>query len=63
VTGQLLTAEEVGARWQVTKHHVYRLASRGLLPVVKLGRYKRFRLEDIEQFEVEGGTTAGAVAR
>jgi excisionase family DNA binding protein len=58
VSTQLLTAEDVAGRWQVTMHHVYRLAREGRLPVVELGRYKRFRLEAIEAFEVSGGTGA-----
>jgi excisionase family DNA binding protein len=37
---------------------VYRLAREGRLPVVRLGRYRRFRLEAVEAFEVEGGTRA-----
>jgi len=53
---RLLTAADLAERWQVTEHHVYRLAREGRLPVVELGRYKRFRLAVIEAFEAEGGT-------
>jgi len=52
----LLTAEQLAERWAVTPAHVYRLARGGRIPVVLLGRYKRFRLEAIEAFEREGGT-------
>jgi excisionase family DNA binding protein len=52
---QLLTAEQVGERWQVPKAHVYRLAREGRIPSVKLGKYVRFRLADIEAFEASGG--------
>ncbi len=53
--GQLLTAEQVAARWQVPKSHVYRLGREGKLPTVSLGKYKRWRLLSIEAFEQEGG--------
>lgn len=56
----LLTAEQLAARWAVTTAHVYRLARSGQLPVVSLGRYKRFRLDAIEQFEADGGTEVAA---
>jgi excisionase family DNA binding protein len=55
----LLTAEELAARWDVPKPHVYRLAREGHLPkgiVVSLGRYYRFRLAGVEEFERDGGT-------
>jgi excisionase family DNA binding protein len=49
--GVLLTAEQVSERWQVPASHVYRLARTGAIPVVKLGRYRRFRLDALEAFE------------
>jgi len=49
--GQLLTAEQLSARWQVPKSHVYRLAREGRIPVIELGRYKRFSPAAIEAFE------------
>ncbi len=55
---QLLTAEDLAERWQVPASHVYRLARAGQLPVVKLGRYRRFRVGDIEHFEAAGGVAA-----
>jgi excisionase family DNA binding protein len=51
MTGRLLTAEQLAERWQVPKSHVYRLAREGRIPCVELGRYRRFRLDAIEQFE------------
>lgn len=48
---QLLTADQLAERWQVPKGYVYRLAREGRIPVVPLGRYKRFRLDAIERFE------------
>ena len=50
--GQLLTAEQLADRWQVPKSHVYRLAREGRIPTVELGRYKRFRIDAIERFEI-----------
>jgi len=51
MSGQLLTAEQLAARWQVPKSHVYRLSREGRIPTVSLGRYRRFRLDAIERFE------------
>ena len=47
----LLTAEQLAARWQVPTSHVYRLAREGRIPTVELGRYRRWSVEAIEQFE------------
>ncbi len=55
---RLITAEQLAARWQMKAQAVYRLARNGDVPVVRLGRYKRFRLADIEAFEQGGGTDA-----
>ncbi len=57
MTGQLLTVEQLAGRWQLPTSHVYRLAREGRIPVVALGRYRRFRLADVEAFEAGGGTT------
>lgn len=54
----LLTAEQVADRWQVPPAHVYRLAREGKVQTVRLGRYRRWRVADIEQFEQEGGADA-----
>jgi excisionase family DNA binding protein len=55
----LLTAGDVAERWQVTARLVYRLTREGKLEVVRVGdRYYRYRLEDVEAFEQEGGTDA-----
>lgn len=53
---RLLTADDLAARWGVPKSHIYRLARGGAVPVVKLGRYRRFRPADVEAFEANGGT-------
>lgn len=52
MAGQLLTADQLADRWQVRTSHIYRLAREGKIPTVELGRYKRFRLDAIEAFEV-----------
>lgn len=52
MTARLLTAEELAERWQVPTGHVYRLARDGKVPVVRLGRYYRFHLGEIERFEL-----------
>lgn len=52
---RLLVADELAERWRVPRAHVYRLARDGRLPTVQLGRYRRWRLEAVEQFEREGG--------
>lgn len=51
--GRLLTADELAERWQVAKGHVYALTRRGQIPTVKLGRYYRYRLEAIEEWEAD----------
>lgn len=54
---KLLTAEEAAAILTVPKSWVYRAAREGELPVVRLGRYRRFRRSDIERI-VQGGSDA-----
>ena len=49
---RLLTADELAARWQVPKAHVYRLTRDGAIPAVKLGRYYRYRTDAIEAWEL-----------
>jgi excisionase family DNA binding protein len=53
----LWKAEQLAERWSVETQFVYALARRGDIPQVSLGRYRRFRLEDILEFERNGGTT------
>jgi excisionase family DNA binding protein len=52
---RLLTADDLEERWQIPKSQVYRLHRDARLPGVRLGRYVRFRLEAIEDFERKGG--------
>jgi excisionase family DNA binding protein len=51
-----LTAAQIGERWQLPATAVYRLARENRLPVVQIGRYRRFRLADVERWEQDGGT-------
>ena len=48
---RLLTAEELAERWSVPKAHVHRLAREGSIPVIRIGRYPRFRLGSIVEWE------------
>lgn len=48
---RLLTAEQLADRWQVSKGQVYRLCREGRVPHIEIGRYYRFRLDAIEQWE------------
>jgi excisionase family DNA binding protein len=56
VTGQLLTAEQLAERWQVPRSHVYRLTREDKIPAVKLGKYYRYRLDQVEAFELGADT-------
>jgi excisionase family DNA binding protein len=53
---RLFDADALAQRWAVPNSHVYRLAREGRLPCVELGRYRRFTVEAIEEFERSGGT-------
>lgn len=55
MTGQLLTAEQLADRWQVSPAHVYRLTREKKIPAVKLGRYYRYRVDAIEAWELDDG--------
>ncbi len=50
-SARLLTAEQLAERWQVPATHVYRLTRRGDIPAVRLGRYYRYRLDAIAEWE------------
>jgi excisionase family DNA binding protein len=56
---RLLTAEQVAERWQVPRSQVYRLAREGKLPAVAIGRYYRFRVAALTEWEQRGGATGG----
>lgn len=47
------TADQLADRWQISREKVYRIDADDL-PYLKLGsRTKRYRLEDVRQFERE----------
>lgn len=56
MNGQLLTPDDLAERWSVPKSQVYRLTREGKLKPVCLGRYYRYRLGAVEDFEEHGGT-------
>jgi len=64
MSAQLLTAEQLAARWQVPVSQVYRLTRDGRVPAVSLGRYYRYRLEAVEAWEAgqEKKSPAGRTA-
>ena len=52
MSGEILTADELAARWQVPKAWIYAKTRSGELPRVPLpGRYHRYRFDVIEAFE------------
>jgi excisionase family DNA binding protein len=53
---RLVNADDLAARWGVPKSQVYRLTREGHIPVVRLGKYCRYRLDAIEAWE-RGDTT------
>jgi excisionase family DNA binding protein len=58
--GQLLTADQLAERWQISTAQVYRLARERQIPSLALGRYVRFRLPSIEAFEAAREASADA---
>jgi Helix-turn-helix domain len=49
---EVLTAEELAARWKVEPGWIYAKVREGRLPKIPLpGKYVRFRLDVIEAFE------------
>jgi len=63
---QLVTRKGLASRWQVSVETLKRRERCGILPVLKLGRGVRYRLDDIESIEADaevrqsGGTIGGA---
>jgi excisionase family DNA binding protein len=51
MTDRLLTADQLADRWQVPRSQVYALSRQGRIPTVRLGKYYRYRLEVIEDWE------------
>lgn len=55
---RLLTAKDVAERLQITEAWVHERARQGDIPCVPLGRYRRFRLCDIDEWIDSRATTA-----
>ena len=47
---RLLTAKDVAERLQITEAWVHEQARQGAIPYVALGRYRRFRSHDIDEW-------------
>jgi excisionase family DNA binding protein len=58
VTGRLLTAEEVAELLSVPVSWVRESTRSGAMPVVELGRYKRYRRDEVEAW-LEGCSRPG----
>ena len=59
-----LDVRAVAARWGVGRGLVYRLAARGELRCIRVGRAVRFRTQDLEEYELRGrGEGTDAVAQ
>ena len=50
--GQLLTAAQLASRWQVKESWVYAATRDDRIPAVRLGCYYRYRLDQIEAWEL-----------
>jgi excisionase family DNA binding protein len=50
MSGRLLTAERVAELLGVPKSWVYEQSRRGRIPTVTLGRYRRYRVEAVEEW-------------
>lgn len=51
----VMTVEQLAERWQVPKSFIWRRTRAGNIPCVRVGRYYRYRLDVIEDFERAGG--------
>lgn len=50
---EFLTRNELARRWRVSTETIKRRERAGILPVLKLGRRTRYRLEDVTRIEAE----------
>lgn len=50
---EFLTRNELARRWRVSTETIKRRERAGILPVLKLGRGARYRLEDVTRIEAE----------
>ena len=54
---QLLTANQIAAKLQVSKIRIYEMARTGLIPCVRMGRQIRFDEQAIQKWIARGGTS------
>ncbi len=59
---RLLTADEVAARYSVPRSWIYAAARRGDLPVIRLGKYRRFHPDDLRAWEEQQRLTNPSLA-
>jgi hypothetical protein len=52
----LLTRAEVARRWKCSSTTVRRWEKKGLNPIARGKKWRRYRLSDVERFEAEGST-------
>ena len=52
------TAEQLAERWSIPVSQAYRLARDGRIKCLRLGRYVRFALAEVEAFERGGNGSA-----
>lgn len=57
---QLLIAEEVAELLRVPEEHVYRLARRGEITSIRIGRYVRFTATDVTNYIKQNMTKAAS---
>lgn len=53
---RLLTAKEVADMLQMSEEFIHEVARRGDLPCVRLGRYRRFKVDEVTEW-VEAKST------
>lgn len=59
-TSDLLTEQELAARWHTTPRHIRRLRVESGLPYIKLGRLVRFDADDVAGWLAEHKTASAA---
>ncbi|NMB01436.1 MAG: helix-turn-helix domain-containing protein [Firmicutes bacterium] len=55
-SSRLMTAQETAKLLGVSKHRLYEMAKKGLVPSCRLGRQVKFDLKQIEEWLAKGGT-------
>jgi excisionase family DNA binding protein len=49
-TRVLITVQEAARRLAIGRSHLYQLLQRGALPSIRIGRARRIRVSDLEEF-------------